>query len=450
MKGPLDSLRKMQRRACLWITGAFKTSPIGAAETLAGIPPIHLHVKKLVERSHVRTRSLQATHAFRRLVDGDHKFSVETLKTVIRGDLKSPVTEAWLNLDLSSVDLDPVDDLARPGYRPKDLYPNRIVYDIVSPPSKADKERKKFMKDRLDALSREVEESSNSPLRVCIVTDASTPPLPLQSVSAYRLWFDGALYSDWSAAGLSTSDDAELQAIARGVVQASDVGLFDVHDLHIFSDSTNALRHALDASHHSGQPSSLLICGVLVPWLRHHPANVVHLHHVTSGIELDDHQLAHLLATSTRVEAGGSPVITADFARRGAVTRMLEGWDSLFQSKKYIGSNFLPLYRRKDTPLAPTHINSGPWMRKVGHSHTLTARLTRCVTGHAPIGAFRSRFFPEESTACRCGFPMETVQHVLFDCPSFEREQKPSKQLRYAWLFDFLEANESSFTFDVP
>jgi hypothetical protein len=46
MAGPLDSLRVMQRRACLWITGSFKTSPRGAAETLAGIPPIHLHVQK--------------------------------------------------------------------------------------------------------------------------------------------------------------------------------------------------------------------------------------------------------------------------------------------------------------------------------------------------------------------------------------------------------------------
>jgi hypothetical protein len=55
MKGPLDSLCKMQRRACLWITGTFKTSPVGAAETLAGVPPIHLHVKKLVEWSHVHT-----------------------------------------------------------------------------------------------------------------------------------------------------------------------------------------------------------------------------------------------------------------------------------------------------------------------------------------------------------------------------------------------------------
>jgi hypothetical protein len=92
MKGPLDSLRKMQRRACLWITSAFKTSPMGAAETLAGVPPTHLHVKKLVEWSHIHTCALQASHTFCRLVDGDHKFSVETLKGQIRGDLKPPIT----------------------------------------------------------------------------------------------------------------------------------------------------------------------------------------------------------------------------------------------------------------------------------------------------------------------------------------------------------------------
>jgi hypothetical protein len=42
MKGPLDSLQKMQRHACLWITSTFKTSPKGAAETLAGMPPTSL------------------------------------------------------------------------------------------------------------------------------------------------------------------------------------------------------------------------------------------------------------------------------------------------------------------------------------------------------------------------------------------------------------------------
>jgi hypothetical protein len=48
-----------------------------------------------------------------------------------------------------------------------------------------------------------------------------------------------------------------------------------------------------------------------------------------------------------------------------------------------------------------------------GHSHSLTACLVCCTTGHAPIGAFQSRFFPKDSTACRCGFPMETVERGL-------------------------------------
>jgi hypothetical protein len=97
MKGPLYSLHKMQRQVCLWITSAFKTSPIGAAKTLAGMPPIHLHVKKLVEQSHIHTHMLQATHTFCHLIDGDHNFSVKTLKGQIHGDLKSPITKAWLN-----------------------------------------------------------------------------------------------------------------------------------------------------------------------------------------------------------------------------------------------------------------------------------------------------------------------------------------------------------------
>jgi hypothetical protein len=63
----------------------------------------------------------------------------------------------------------------------------------------------------------------------------------------------------------------------------------------------------------------------------------------------------------------------ANFARHRAVTQMLNGWNSLFQSKEYIGSNFLTLYQRKDTPLIPTHVKSGPWMCKFGRSHSLTA-----------------------------------------------------------------------------
>jgi hypothetical protein len=154
----------------------------------------------------------------------------------------------------------------------------------------------------------------------------------------------------------------------------------------------------MDVSHHLGQHLSLSICKVLVPWLQHHPDNTTHFHHITDGVDLEDHQLMHILTTSTCIKMGSAPVISANFVRCGAVTWMLDGWNSLFWSKKYISSNFLTLYQRKDTPLVLTHVNSGLWMCKVGHSHSLTARLAQCTTGHAPIRAFQSRFFPEEST----------------------------------------------------
>jgi hypothetical protein len=176
------------------------------------------------------------------------------------------------------------------------------------------------MADQINLLRGSVDAASHSPQRICIVTDMSTPPLPLQSVAAFRLWHEGDLYDNWSAAGLSTSDDAKLRAIADGVRQAYNVGLEDVQQVHVFSDSANMLCLTMDVSHHLGQHSSLSICKVLVPWLRHHPNNCVHFHHITPSVELEDHQLVHILATSTCVEAGGAPVISANFARRGAVT----------------------------------------------------------------------------------------------------------------------------------
>jgi hypothetical protein len=124
--------------------------------------------------------------------------------------LKSPVTEAWRNLDLSSLDLDPVNRFNQPGLRPKDLYHGHIVYDIVSSLPKTDKDHKKFMADWINLLRGSVNAASHSPQRICIVTDTSTPSLPLQSVAAFCLWHEGDLYDNWSVAGLSMSDDTEL------------------------------------------------------------------------------------------------------------------------------------------------------------------------------------------------------------------------------------------------
>ena len=47
-------LTQMQRKAVLWITEAFCTSPTGGTEALAGLIPIHLHLRKLADRANLR------------------------------------------------------------------------------------------------------------------------------------------------------------------------------------------------------------------------------------------------------------------------------------------------------------------------------------------------------------------------------------------------------------
>jgi ribonuclease HI len=102
------------------------------------------------------------------------------------------------------------------------------------------------MADQINLLHSSVDAASHSPQCVCIVTDMSTPPLPLQSVMAFHLWHEGDLYDDWSAAGLATSDAIKLRAIVDGICQAYNVGLEDVCQVHVFSDSSNMLHLTMD------------------------------------------------------------------------------------------------------------------------------------------------------------------------------------------------------------
>jgi hypothetical protein len=42
------------------------------------------------------------------------------------------------------------------------------------------------------------------------------------------------------------------------------------------------------------------------------------------------------------------------------------------------------------------------------------------------------------------------LSHVLYQCLSHKQELDPKEQLQYMWLLKFLEANKSTFAFDIP
>ena len=62
-KAQVSLLATMQRKAALWILGAFRTSPTSGIEALAGLIPIYLHLKKLAKRFCLRAAILPSQHA---------------------------------------------------------------------------------------------------------------------------------------------------------------------------------------------------------------------------------------------------------------------------------------------------------------------------------------------------------------------------------------------------
>ena len=59
---PLKILGKMQRRAAIWILGAFKTFPLSSIKAIVRLIPINLHLQKLSGRSQLRSHSLPYNH----------------------------------------------------------------------------------------------------------------------------------------------------------------------------------------------------------------------------------------------------------------------------------------------------------------------------------------------------------------------------------------------------
>jgi len=74
-KAQISLLAAMQHKAALWILGAFRTSPTGGIEALAGLIPIQLHLKKLVKWSCLRTATLPLQHTLMFLLSAKHSKS---------------------------------------------------------------------------------------------------------------------------------------------------------------------------------------------------------------------------------------------------------------------------------------------------------------------------------------------------------------------------------------
>ena len=167
-------LDKMQRRATIWILGAFKTSPTEGIEAIAGIIPIRFYFQKIARRLQIRPFKLPTNHILQILMDESptlsSKSNLHTIgsltfhqKNIAKGHLIDSSNKTYGIFPSFS----PLNPEFFPDSRILDNFPNCFSFNLVN---WKEKEKDKIRAQELDNIVLRI-----SPLHqtALVVTDAS-------------------------------------------------------------------------------------------------------------------------------------------------------------------------------------------------------------------------------------------------------------------------------------
>ena len=135
----MKALNKIQRRAAIWILGAFKTLPLKGIEVVAGLIPVKSHLQKIAKRSQIRPFKLPKNHILNNLLD-DSPHQSNSFNRHNMGSLtnrQKVLTKGHLiNLKFKSYGIfpsfSPLDPEFAPGHRIIDNFSNRFSFNLAN------------------------------------------------------------------------------------------------------------------------------------------------------------------------------------------------------------------------------------------------------------------------------------------------------------------------------
>ena len=132
-------LNKMQRRAAIWILGAFKTSLLEGMEALAGIIPIRFHLHKIAKRSQIRLFKLPDNHILKNILNNSspqskspNSYNIGSLTTRQKALTKGHLIDTSIKSHGIFPSFSPLDPEFFPGRRIIDNFSNRFSFNLVN------------------------------------------------------------------------------------------------------------------------------------------------------------------------------------------------------------------------------------------------------------------------------------------------------------------------------
>jgi len=430
-------LDKMQRRAAIWILGAFKTLPATGIEAITGIIPIKFHLQKITKRLQIRPFKLLSNHIIRNLMDDlppssttSNLHKIGSLTNQQRTQTKGHLT----NLYNKSLEIFPS---FSPGNRIIDNFSDRFSLLV-------NRKEKTKINNRVLELDEIVLQASSSPHIALVITDASIKNNIATSVSHIHS-MNSPLTKTAHHASFVTSTEAELFAIRCSINQACSKE--NILKIIIVTDSIHTAKKIFDSNSHLYQLHSIAILRKLQEFFNSNPNNTIEFWECPSRLKWRFHRDVDKDSKSF-YPAPSYPCKTSwDFCKKTDSDNIIKQWKMTFQASDGKGNHFLDLLDDDLNPIEPLNIKGGPWLQSFGHSNSLCAQATRAITNHAPIGEYRLRFLPNMDFSCPCNnYPIESRRYILHECKRFNGYWNPRRDTLSHFVM-FLITNPNAFAF---
>ena len=438
-------LNKIQRRATIWILGAFKTLPLESIEAIAGIISIKFHFQKIAKRLQICSFKLSANHILRNLLDkspslpntsNSHNIGLLTncQRTLTKGHLIDTCNKAY-GIFPSFSSLNPE---FSPGHCIIDNFSDRFSFNLVN------KKEKEISKIRTQELDNMVFCNSSLPHTALVIIDASIKNDIAMSILHIHL-ANHPLTKTVHHASFVTSTEVELFAIRYSINQACSIN--NVSKIIVITDSIYVTKKIFDSESHPFQLYTTMILHELQEFFNSNRINSIEFWECPSHLKWRLHHDIDKNSKSFHPTPTYSCKISWDFYKKINSDDIINQWKMTFQASEGKGKYFLDLLDNDLNPIEPSYTKDSLWLQMFGHSNSLCAHAMRAITNHAPIREYQLRFFPSLDFSCPCNnYPIESRRHILHECKRFNRYWNTRRDALNHFVM-FLTANPNAFAF---
>ena len=215
--------------------------------------------------------------------------------------------------------------------------------------------------------------------------------------------------------------DAEATAINAALKAAIAYATeHNVTHIHIFADNQAAVQTAFDVIPGSSQHVNLHTRSLIISFLESSNQHHIEVTWMPGHKKITGNERADALAKAATETAVVNPPISLSHEKAQSCQRLITSWTMEWRKQLQCPSAFLQANRFAPALKPQEHFTHTP--------HNLYGRLIQSHTGHAFMGEYYNKHVPTEEWSCLCGEPLQSRNHILTACPTYEDKRQILKK----------------------